>query len=83
MLFLGQREALLLREGVEVKPLEDIAMVTSLDAKRAAIPELETPKDVVSLWSPRDHCLVTEVTPKTRQSILGSVCQSSDRERKN
>ena len=60
-------------EGVEVKPLEDVARVTSLDAERAAIPELETPEDVVGLWSPCDHCLVTEVTPKTRQSILGSV----------
>ena len=74
MLFLGQREALLLWEGVEVKALEDVATVTFLDAKRAAIPELETPEDVVGLWSPCDHCLVTEVTPKTRQSILGSVC---------
>ena len=47
--------------------------MTSLNAKRAAIHELETPKDVVSLWSPRDHCLVTEVTPKTRQNMLSVI----------
>ena len=48
-MFLRQEEALLLREGGQVKSLEDVAPVTSLDAKRAAISEFETSENVVSL----------------------------------
>ena len=62
-MLLRQKEALLQGEGGQVKLLEDVALVTSLDAKRSAVSEFETSENIASLWSPGDHCLVTAVTP--------------------
>ena len=48
-MLLRHEEALLQGEGGQVKFLEDVAPVTSLDAKRAAVSEFETPENIASL----------------------------------